>query len=253
MSQTNFAITNLEITDDTSLVIRESTTLYIDVLNKDCILTLPNATENPDLIFNILNTSIAHKLVVLDLITLNPSSGASFRSNGTIWETTDLNIESSYTIALKNGYTGPEVQYLSTLFSKTNTEINLSPEYRSQLNAKGANYEIPTYLEDETVIGYWMKNTTPIYRKCYDGELLRSGSYYFTELKDSVDFVLDCKGIIVNKNTSSNMIQNFPISYSNSYYWYWYSAYGLYMNTPSPNTYYNNIKIILEYVKLPQS
>lgn len=128
-----FPVTNMQVSENTALLIKENTTLYIDALNENAVITLPEPTENPNLFLNIINTSILHQLVILDVITLNPNSGVSLKCDGEKWIYEELNSESLYMLSLSNGMVGSEVHNLSTIFNKTNNLSNLSENYRSFL------------------------------------------------------------------------------------------------------------------------
>ena len=128
-----FPVTNMQVSENTALLIKENTTLYIDALNENAVITLPNASENPNLFLNIINTSILHQLVILDVITLNPNSGVSLKCDGQRWIYEQLNSESLYMLSLSNGMVGSEVHNLTQIFNSTNNFNNLSENYRSFL------------------------------------------------------------------------------------------------------------------------
>lgn len=128
-----FPVTNMQVSENTALLIKENTTLYIDALNENAVITLPEPTENPNLFFNIINTSILHQLVILDVITLNPNSGISLKCDGKKWIYEELNSESLYMLSLSNGMVGSEVHNLTQIFNSTNTFNNLSEKYQSFL------------------------------------------------------------------------------------------------------------------------
>lgn len=128
-----FPVTNMQVSENTALLIKENTTLYIDALNENAVITLPEPTENPNLFLNIINTSILHQLVILDVITLNPNSGVSLKCDGKKWIYEELNSESLYMLSLSNGMVGSEVHNLTQIFNSTNNFNNLSENYRSFL------------------------------------------------------------------------------------------------------------------------
>ena len=128
-----FPVTNMQVSENTALLIKENTTLYIDALNENAVITLPNASENPNLFLNIINTSILHQLVILDVITLNPNSGVSLKCDGEKWIYEQLKSESLYMLSLSNGMVGSEVHNLTQIFNSTNNFNNLSENYRSFL------------------------------------------------------------------------------------------------------------------------
>lgn len=128
-----FPVTNMQVSENTALLIKENTTLYIDALNENAVITLPEPTENPNLFLNIINTSILHQLVILDVITLNPNSGVSLKCDGEKWIYEELNSESLYMLSLSNGMVGSEVHNLTQIFNSTNNFNNLSENYRSFL------------------------------------------------------------------------------------------------------------------------
>lgn len=128
-----FPVTNMQVSENTALLIKENTTLYIDALNENAVITLPNASENPNLFLNIINTSILHQLVILDVITLNPNNGVSLKCDGEKWIYEQLNSESLYMLSLSNGIVGSEVHNLTQIFNSTNNFNNLSENYRSFL------------------------------------------------------------------------------------------------------------------------
>ena len=128
-----FPVTNMQVSENTALLIKENTTLYIDALNENAVITLPEPTENPNLFLNIINTSILHQLVILDVITLNPNSGVSLKCDGEKWIYEELNSESLYMLSLSNGMVGSEVHNLTQIFNSTNNFNNLSEKYSSFL------------------------------------------------------------------------------------------------------------------------
>lgn len=130
-----FPVTNMQVSENTALLIKENTTLYIDALNENAVITLPEPTENPNLFLNIINTSILHKLVILDIITLNPNSGISLKCDGEKWIYETLNSESLYMLSLSNGMSGSEVHNLTQIFNTTNNINNLSESYKSFLSS----------------------------------------------------------------------------------------------------------------------
>lgn len=130
-----FPVTNMQVSENTALLIKENTTLYIDALNENAVITLPEPTENPNLFLNIINTSILHQLVILDVITLNPNSGVSLKCDGKKWIYETLNSESLYILSLSNGMSGSEVHNLTQIFNTTNNINNLSESYKSFLNS----------------------------------------------------------------------------------------------------------------------
>ena len=147
-----FPVTNMQVSENTALLIKENTTLYIDALNENAVITLPEPTENPNLFLNIINTSILHQLVILDVITLNPNSGISLKCDGKKWIYEELNSESLYMLSLSNGMVGSEVHNLSTIFNKTNNLSNLSGSYKSFLTVSSDQLEAEIKLDYDNKI-----------------------------------------------------------------------------------------------------
>lgn len=142
-----FPVTNMQVSENTALLIKENTTLYVDALNENAVITLPEPTENPNLFLNIINTSILHQLVILDVITLNPNSGISLKCDGKKWIYETLNSESLYMLSLSNGMSGSEVHNLTQIFNTTNNFNNLSEKYRSFLTVSPDQLSIQPSLD----------------------------------------------------------------------------------------------------------